>query len=153
MAAMLASTDATAAAFELPEVSDVIAAARDAHPHPSLDGGDSMPEQYNEMIQHIARTGEVTGDWGLVRRVIALKMFCLLQAYFSQRGFAGLKEHKYEKRAEELLLLLDRFDDAPFTIQRLAEVLMDASQYQSTHKLMNCFEKLLSVTSTIHQEV
>ena len=148
---MLASANTAAAAFELPEVSDVIAAARDVQP--PLDGGDPMPEQYNDMIQQIARTGEVTGDWGLVRRVIAFKMFCLLKTYYSQRGFAGLKEHKYEKRAEELLLLLDRFDDAPFTIQRLAEVLMDASQYQSTHKLMNCFEKLLSVTSTIHQEV
>ena len=149
MAAMLSST-----AFELPEVSVIIAAARDALPHPSLDGGgDPMPEQYNDMIQHIARTGEVPGDWGLVRRIIAFKMFSLLKTFYSQRGFAGLKEHNYEKRAEELLLLLDRFDDAPFTIQRLAEVLMDASQYQSTHKLMNCFEKLLSVTSTIHQEV
>ena len=50
------------------------------------------------------------------------------------------------------MYLLQKFeDDAPFTVQRLAEVLSNPSQYQyqSTHKLMNCLEKLLSVTLTI----
>jgi hypothetical protein len=59
-------------------------------------------------------------------------------------------EHTFELRCEELLNLLQMFEnDAPFTVQRLAEVLTNPSQYQSTHKLMNCLEKLLSVTSTI----
>ena len=59
-------------------------------------------------------------------------------------------EHSFEIRSEELLGLLDKFEqDAPFTVQRLAEVLMNPSQYQSTHKLMNCLEKLLSVTLTV----
>jgi hypothetical protein len=39
----------------------------------------------------------------------------------------------------------------PFTIQRLAEVLLSpARYYRQTHKLCNCMEKLLLVTSSIH---
>ena len=69
---------------------------------------------------------------------------------YTQKGFVGPVEHTFEQRCEQLLTLLNRFDDnAPFTIQRFAEVLNDSSQYQSTHKLINCFEKLLSVTSTV----
>ena len=38
----------------------------------------------------------------------------------------------------------------PFTIQRLAEVLMEPERYYSqTHKLCNCIEKLLLVTSSV----
>ena len=40
------------------------------------------------------------------------------------------------------------FENAPFTIQRLVELILHAkSQYKQTHKLMNGLEKLLSVTS------
>lgn len=102
-----------------------------------------------DMVSQVARNGDVAGEWALVRRVFALKMVQVLQEYYTKRGFAGLKEHTFELRCEALLLLLDRFEDPPFTIQRFAEVLADASPYQSTHKLMNCFEKLLSVTTTV----
>ncbi|KAG7354168.1 protein phosphatase 4 core regulatory subunit R2 [Nitzschia inconspicua] len=45
--------------------------------------------------------------------------------------------------------LLPKSDDAPFTIQRLAEVLIDPERYYTqTHKLCNCLEKLLLVTSS-----
>ncbi|KAG7351082.1 protein phosphatase 4 core regulatory subunit R2 [Nitzschia inconspicua] len=45
--------------------------------------------------------------------------------------------------------LLPKRDDAPFTIQRLAEVLIDPERYYTqTHKLCNCLEKLLLVTSS-----
>jgi PPP4R2 len=74
----------------------------------------------------------------------------VLQTYFSERGFLGLVEHSFEIRCQELLTMLEKFEeDAPFTVQRLAEVLTNPSQYQSTHKLMNCLEKLLSVTLTV----
>ena len=74
----------------------------------------------------------------------------ILKVYFAEKGFLGPAEHNFEVRCEELMSLLNKFDeDAPFTVQRLAEVLTNPSQYQSTHKLINCFEKLLSVTLTV----
>lgn len=74
----------------------------------------------------------------------------MLKKSFAEKGFLGLVEHTFDQRNEELLTLLNKFEhDAPFTVQRLAEVLSDSSQYQSTHKLINCLEKLLSVTSSV----
>jgi PPP4R2 len=56
-------------------------------------------------------------------------------------------------RYKEIMSLLDKFDDdAPFTIQRLAEVLtlpVTNKQFASTHKLINSMERLLSVSSTV----
>jgi len=55
---------------------------------------------------------------------------------------------------EHILQLLDGFDEPPFTLQRLAEVLVQANQeYRTTHALMNGLTRLLSVTtSSSHYE-
>lgn len=77
------------------------------------------------------------------------------------------KKHEkiaFEQRKERLMKLLGRFSDkysealdekvyaidaGPFTIQRVAEVLCSPERYYSqTHKLCNCLEKLLLVTSS-----
>jgi hypothetical protein len=43
---------------------------------------------------------------------------------------------------------LQTFDDAPFTVQRLVELIYEPDvSYKSTHKFMNGVLKLLSVTS------
>lgn len=58
----------------------------------------------------------------------------------------------FQQRKQRLVqaVLLHR-DGPPFTIQRLAEVMIDPSRYyKQTHKLCNCLEKLLLVTSSIH---
>ena len=44
---------------------------------------------------------------------------------------------------------LSVFSEAPFTLQRLCEILINAeAHYKSTHKLVYALKKLLSVTST-----
>lgn len=44
---------------------------------------------------------------------------------------------------------LSNFSEAPFTLQRLCEILVNAeAHYKSTHKLVYALTKLLSVTST-----
>jgi hypothetical protein len=134
------------AAVGVRAVSEIVAAVKgDASAAPL----EPLSAAHEDLVRQVARNGAVPGDWTMVRRIFALKMVQVLQEYYSKRGFAGLKEHTFELRCEALLLLLDRFEDPPFTIQRFAEVLADASPYQSTHKLMNCFEKLLSVTTTV----
>lgn len=50
-----------------------------------------------------------------------------------------------------LLALLDEFSEAPFTAQRLCELLLHPRKIYSTstRKLMNALEKLLTVSSTM----
>jgi len=58
----------------------------------------------------------------------------------------------FQQRRQRLInSVLRRIDGPPFTIQRLAEVLVSPYRfYKQTHKLCNCLEKLLLVTSSIH---
>ncbi len=45
--------------------------------------------------------------------------------------------------------MLNEFEQAPFTLQRLCEVLSNfQANYKSTHKLVNAITTLLAVTST-----
>ncbi|WP_411024200.1 hypothetical protein, partial [Salmonella sp. s58408] len=56
----------------------------------------------------------------------------------------------YVQRRDELVASLRTFDAAPFTLQRLAEVLQDPRrQYSSTHKLINGLGRMLAVSSTL----
>eukprot|EP00547_Thalassionema_nitzschioides_P006236 CAMPEP_0194218958 /NCGR_PEP_ID=MMETSP0156-20130528/24897_1 /TAXON_ID=33649 /ORGANISM="Thalassionema nitzschioides, Strain L26-B" /LENGTH=640 /DNA_ID=CAMNT_0038948473 /DNA_START=269 /DNA_END=2189 /DNA_ORIENTATION=- len=58
----------------------------------------------------------------------------------------------FQQRKQRLVQsVLLRNDGPPFTIQRLTEVMVDPARfYKQTHKLCNCFEKLLLVASSIH---
>lgn len=71
----------------------------------------------------------------------------VLGTFFGQKGFVGPVYDSFESRQAEILTLFDRFEDEPpFTIQRLAEILVQAHQeYKTTHALLNGIEKLLSV--------
>lgn len=71
----------------------------------------------------------------------------VLDQAHSTNGFVGPITESFESRKQTILLLLFKFDEGPpFTLQRLAEVLLDpARYYRSTYKLMNSIEKLLSV--------
>ena len=47
--------------------------------------------------------------------------------------------------------MLSSFEQAPFTLQRLCEILINfQAHYKSTHKLVHAITKLLAVTSTYH---
>lgn len=78
----------------------------------------------------------------------------VLELHFAQHGFVGPVTQSFQGRVRDVIKLLDsgRFDvGPPFTIQRYAEILSDpATQYKSTHKLINGLEKLLYVNSTIY---
>jgi hypothetical protein len=69
---------------------------------------------------------------------------------FNERGYVGPLPQTFSGRMEELIGLLHRFQEAPpFTLQRLAELILYSSkQYSSTHKYMNGLEKVLSVSTT-----
>ena len=68
------------------------------------------------------------------------------------RKNAGSSEDEvFMQRRQRLVDLTARKHPPPFTIQRLAEVLLTPGRYyRQTHKLCNCLEKLLLVTSSIH---
>ena len=59
------------------------------------------------------------------------------------------KIENFDKTRDETLKMLSDFEQAPFTLQRLCEILSNfQAHYKSTHKLVHAINKLLAVTST-----
>ena len=75
----------------------------------------------------------------------------MLDQYYRTYGFTGPLTESFDTRKNEILHLIHAFErEAPFTIQRISEVLTShKSQYRSTYALMNALVRLLSVTSTV----
>ena len=57
----------------------------------------------------------------------------------------------YDEMLKRLLALLNEFPNAPFTVQRLCELLLDPHRIYatSTRKVTSALEKLLTVSSTV----
>ena len=59
------------------------------------------------------------------------------------------KIDNFDKTRDETIKMLSDFEQAPFTLQRLCEILTNfQAHYKSTHKLVHAITKLLAVTST-----
>ncbi|CAM9764742.1 unnamed protein product, partial [Ectocarpus sp. 13 AM-2016] len=110
-----------------------------------------IPPELEGVLREIAAVGVPYYGWGGLKELLAARMSEAVGALRKDSGFlraAGGKD--YQQRRDELVASLRRFDAAPFTLQRLAEVLQDPRrQYSTTHKLINGLERLLSVSSTL----
>ena len=102
-------------------------------------------------ILAISRTGIIAHDWPLMLPLFEWKINKILDSYYLKHGFIGPITQTFDSRKELIFKLLESYEsDAPFTIQRIAEILIDTSrQYKVTHALMNALEKLLSVGSLL----
>ncbi|CAM9333205.1 unnamed protein product [Pylaiella littoralis] len=110
-----------------------------------------IPSELEGVLREIAKVGVPYYGWGGLKELFAAQMVEAVGALEKDSGFlrsAGGKD--YQQRRDELVASLRSFDAAPFTLQRLAEVLQDPRrQYSTTHKLINGLERLLSVSSTL----
>eukprot|EP00940_MAST-03C_sp_MAST-3C-sp2_P003374 g3374.t1 len=118
-----------------------------------------------EMLKKICQTGRYDVTWENLRNVLAERITEVVKE--STKKYPDLKEKETaESHLKPMMKALTDFGDAPFTLQRLCEILVnpeelpdlihltfvDASteqaHYKSTHKLVYALGKLLSVTST-----
>jgi hypothetical protein len=110
-------------------------------------------EEALQVLRRIAASGVVPkNEWRIkVKGIFRARMTECMDESNGRMGFTGrAPQQQYVKRREEVCALLDNYEhDAPFTVQRLAEVLLAPreKQYCATHKLCNAVEKLLSVSS------
>eukprot|EP01041_Mallomonas_annulata_P002026 gene2026-3937_t len=103
-----------------------------------------------KILRDISSTGTINCEWEVLRKLIAAQLVKALVQFRDKKGFIGPITETFDSRSKIILHLLQRFDNPPFTIQRLVELILDPfSQYSSTYKFMNGLERILSVTSTI----
>lgn len=87
-------------------------------------------------------------DWESLKAVIGAKVEQVCAEYYSSNK--DLNE-PYEELLKRLLSLLQEFPHAPFTVQRLCELILDPHRIYvtSTRKVTSAIEKLLTVSSTV----
>ncbi|CAN0144532.1 unnamed protein product, partial [Discosporangium mesarthrocarpum] len=112
-----------------------------------------IPSELEHVLEEMAKTGVPYYSWAGLKELLSAKLAEVVGALEKETGFqAGGDGKQFKQRREELESSLRRFDAAPFTLQRLAEILREPRrQYACTHKLMNGLERLLSVSSTLPQ--
>lgn len=95
------------------------------------------------MLRQLTLDGRVYYDWGLLKSVIRLKASDCMEAKNKAEAMVEIDGETFSMRKNRILDLLDSFEGAPFTIQRLIEILYDGpAMYKSTLKLINGIEKV-----------
>ena len=102
----------------------------------------------DEVLAEVSSTGASRFAWSSLKPVIAAKLGSVCDEYHA--ATADLNE-PYDELRKRLLSLLQEFPNAPFTVQRLCELLLDPHRIYttSTRKLTSALEKLLTVSSTV----
>ncbi|CAM9759920.1 unnamed protein product, partial [Chrysoparadoxa australica] len=117
---------------------------------PSLEG----------FIAELATSGGPYNPWAQLKELIAgglslpptpVSTIQLTLPYNTKLGYHGRNDRRgFEQRKTELVERIRYFQEAPFTLQRIAEILHKPEPcYGATHKLLNGLEKLLSVSTTV----
>ncbi len=111
----------------------------------------SISQTEENILRDVIRSGLCQQPWMEVKEILSTRALHVLNGFESLYGFDVSKDEKtYEDRRDYVLAALNSFDRPPFTIQRIAEVIVEPqAQYSSTHKLLNSLEKLLSVSTTL----
>ncbi|CAM9896092.1 unnamed protein product, partial [Sphacelaria rigidula] len=87
------------------------------------------------ILKETASTGVPYYGWGLLKELLAARMFEAVEALEREVGFHQASGGKaYTQRRDELVASLRNFDAAPFTLQRLAELLQVRKETPKTHR-------------------
>ena len=102
----------------------------------------------NDVLGEIASSGSSRFEWEALKPVISMKIEAVCAEYY---GSVQDLQEPYDELLKRMLSLLTEFPNAPFTVQRLCELLLDPHRIYttSTRKMMSAVEKLLTVSSTV----
>mmetsp|Transcript_13862 Transcript_13862/g.26914 ORF Transcript_13862/g.26914 Transcript_13862/m.26914 type:complete len:189 (-) Transcript_13862:420-986(-) len=105
------------------------------------------------VLEDMERCGVPRYDWPLLRPLVRLALEQSLDSFRVRHpGSDPVEQGKpaYDAQKQRLLSALDLFEGAPFTLQRLCELMLrPGSYYSSVAKLIFGLEKLLSVSSVL----
>nr|CAG4636456.1 EOG090X0BWU [Eubosmina coregoni]SVE70018.1 EOG090X0BWU [Eubosmina coregoni] len=118
-----------------------------------------IPKMLEDYINHLAKTGDTLFPWSKVKSVIRHKLELVIANFREICPTENLppcpnvEPFHYETMRDKILVQFDSFNCAPFTIQRLCELLCaPRKHYKRTDKFMRGIEKNLLVVSTVDPE-
>lgn len=115
-----------------------------------------IPRELDEYLSFVARTGDTVYRWAIVKHLFREKLVHVITDFHDNTpSIADLPQcpnvdpFNYERMKRVLLERLDAFNSAPFTVQRICELLTEPrKQYTRIDKFMRAVEKNILVVST-----
>ncbi|XP_077530147.1 serine/threonine-protein phosphatase 4 regulatory subunit 2-like [Haemaphysalis longicornis] len=115
-----------------------------------------IPYLLEEYLAYVAKTGDTVFPWDKVRPLLRRKLELVMEEFRTVSttdevpALPNVPPFNYEEMKDFILEAIDRFDGAPFTVQRLCELLVDPwRNYNRIDKYMRAVEKSVLVVSTI----
>uniref|UniRef100_A0A1E1XBF3 Putative serine/threonine protein phosphatase 4 regulatory subunit n=1 Tax=Amblyomma aureolatum TaxID=187763 RepID=A0A1E1XBF3_9ACAR len=115
-----------------------------------------IPSVLDEYLSHIAKTGDTLFSWHKLKPLLCRKLELVMNEFHKISptddlpALPNVEAFKYEDMKTKVLEAVNSFNSAPFTIQRLCELVVDPRKhYKRTDKFMRGVEKNVLVVSTI----
>lgn len=114
-----------------------------------------IPRELEDYLSYVARTGDPVYQWSIVKCLFREKLLNVITDFYETSPTIDLPPcpnvdpFNYETMKNSLLERLDSFPSAPFTVQRLCELLTSPrKEYRRADKFMRAIEKNILVVST-----
>ncbi|XP_059062834.1 serine/threonine-protein phosphatase 4 regulatory subunit 2 [Achroia grisella] len=115
----------------------------------------NIPQELNDYLAYVARTGDPVYQWSLVKCLFKEKLLNAITDFYDTAPgldippYPNVDPFNYDTMKNSLLERLDSFSSAPFTVQRISELLTcPRKQYNRVDKFMRAIEKNILVVST-----
>jgi len=107
----------------------------------------TLTPRLQNIVEQISRTGLLCYPWNSIKQLIYQRLNEIFSSHFSK----DLQDKIVESRIGSIIQSLALFSSAPFTIQRICELILNPSIYKNPQKYVSALEKLVNVSSTIPQ--
>lgn len=114
-----------------------------------------IPQELNDYLAYVARTGDPVYQWSLVKSLFKEKLLSVITEFHETNPgleippYPNVDPFNYDIMKNSLLERLDTFTSAPFTVQRICELLTyPRKQFNRIDKFMRAVEKNILVVST-----
>lgn len=115
----------------------------------------SIPRELEDYLMYVARTGDPVYQWPTVKILFREKLLNVITEFYETTPTLDVAQSpnvdpfNYETMKTVLLERLEAFSNAPFTVQRLCELLTTPrKEYNRPDKFMRAIEKNILVVST-----
>ncbi|KAF5302843.1 hypothetical protein FQA39_LY02023 [Lamprigera yunnana] len=114
-----------------------------------------IPRELEEYLCFVAKTGDPVYQWGTIKCLFKEKLISVITDFYEScpsieiPPCPNVEVFNYESMKSFILDKLDTFPAAPFTVQRICELLTSPrKQYNRIDKFMRALEKNILVVST-----
>uniref|UniRef100_A0A0A9YAT1 Serine/threonine-protein phosphatase 4 regulatory subunit 2 n=2 Tax=Lygus hesperus TaxID=30085 RepID=A0A0A9YAT1_LYGHE len=114
-----------------------------------------IPHELDDYLGYVAKTGDPVFKWSIIKCLFREKLVNVITDFYESTlsielpPCPNVDPFNYERMKANLLEKLDSFQGAPFTVQRISELLTNPKkEYNRADKFMRAIEKNILVVST-----